>query len=45
MSQPVPGNPGMATDEAPRCRRMLAKLVTRPWFIVCQRCKAENHSG
>jgi phage FluMu protein Com len=32
-------------DESPRCwrcNRLLAELLTRPWVIVCTRCKAKN---
>ncbi len=25
-----------------RCKRKLAELVSRPWEIVCTRCKARN---
>lgn len=35
------------TDHNPacwRCGRILAGIVTRPWQIRCQRCKAENAS-
>ena len=34
------------TDEKPRCHRcekLLAERTTRPWLIVCQRCKAKNN--
>jgi len=33
------------TDVDPRCRecnRMLARLLTRPWVIMCPRCKTTN---
>jgi len=32
-------------DEEPRCWRCgkkLAEVLTRPWEITCQRCKARN---
>jgi hypothetical protein len=32
-------------DEKPRCwrcNRLLAESVSRPWVIVCTRCKARN---
>lgn len=32
-------------DEQPRCwrcSRMLAVSVTKPWVILCPRCKAKN---
>jgi hypothetical protein len=34
------------TDEKPRCWRcekLLAEKLTRPWVIVCARCKAKNN--
>jgi phage FluMu protein Com len=33
------------TDTDPRCRecgKMLARLLTRPWVIMCPRCKTNN---
>lgn len=27
------------------CSRLLAELLTEPWFIRCPRCKADNASG
>ena len=48
MNQPAPDHSPTITDEGPRCwrcGRMLARQVSRPWAIVCQRCKAENQSG
>ena len=33
------------TDASPRCWRcskLLAEQVTRPWSIVCPRCKGRN---
>lgn len=36
---------GATADEKPRCwrcERLLAEMVTRPWRIVCSRCKASN---
>lgn len=36
---------GSAEDVEPRCWRcnkMLALKVTRPWTIICHRCKARN---
>jgi hypothetical protein len=38
----------IVTDEAPRCwrcRRKLADLVSRPWQLVCTKCKATNASA
>lgn len=35
-------------DEVPRCwrcNRILAYFVTRPWKIMCSRCKALNQAG
>ncbi len=32
-------------DDGPRCsncNKLLAIFVTRPWFIRCVRCKADN---
>ena len=36
------------TDNMPRCYRcnaLLAELASRPWRIICRRCKARNQSG
>jgi len=36
---------GVTEDLEPRCwrcKKMLAVSVTRPWVIVCHRCKAKN---
>jgi len=36
---------GAQSDDKPRCwrcNRLLALQVTRPWVIVCSRCKAPN---
>jgi hypothetical protein len=36
---------GLTTDEKPRCWRcekLLAEKLTRPWVILCNRCKAKN---
>lgn len=38
----------VVTDDAPRCwkcNRLLAFYVTRPWMILCTRCKAKNKGG
>jgi phage FluMu protein Com len=43
MSSPYGDSAGK--DEKPRCwrcNRLLAETVTRPWVIVCTRCKAKN---
>ena len=46
MNQPInPYGGGSNTDDAPRCwrcNRLLAIKVTRPWLILCSRCKAKN---
>ena len=37
-----------AADQGPRCwrcGRKLAIFVTRPWVIVCGRCKARNQAA
>ncbi len=42
---PVPH--AVVTDQEPRCwrcRRKLAEHVSRPWSLVCSRCKAQNAS-
>jgi phage FluMu protein Com len=28
-----------------RCNRLLAELLTKPWAIVCPRCKARNQGS
>lgn len=36
------------TDNLPRCHRcnqLLAEFISRPWRIVCRRCKAINQAG
>jgi hypothetical protein len=36
---------GLSEDKEPRCwrcKKMLALQVTRPWVIICHRCKAKN---
>lgn len=36
------------TDEMIRCHscgKLLALVVTRPWLILCYRCKAQNRGG
>lgn len=38
----------VVTDQSPRCwrcNRVLAFYVTRPWAILCGKCKARNASG
>ena len=38
---------GVVTDEKPkcwRCGRILAWVVTRPWRLSCNKCKAVNTS-
>lgn len=43
--QADPYGRGLNKDEAPRCwrcKKMLAVSVTRPWTIICPRCKARN---
>lgn len=45
MSDPY--GEGTQTDEMPRCwrcNRLLAEMLTRPWTIVCNRCKARNQT-
>lgn len=40
-----PYGEGALQDDKPRCwrcNRLLAESVTRPWLIVCSRCKAKN---
>lgn len=36
----------VAYDLRPRCQcnRLLAEMVTRPWTIMCPRCKTVCHS-
>jgi len=36
---------GTQKDEKPRCwrcDRLLAEMLSRPWVIICSRCKAKN---
>lgn len=43
MSNPY--GEGITTDDEVRCwrcNRLLALRVSRPWTIVCSRCKAKN---
>lgn len=41
----MPNAEAVISDRQPRCwrcNRKLAELVSRPWDIVCTRCKARN---
>jgi len=43
--KPDPYSRQASVDEQPRCwrcSRMLAVSVTKPWVILCPRCKAKN---
>jgi hypothetical protein len=44
-SQPDPYSRTRPADENPRCwrcQRLLAIRLTRPWTVICPRCKAKN---
>jgi phage FluMu protein Com len=49
MTLPPPDpQQGAGSDTEPRCWRCdkkLAELVSRPWIIVCVRCKARNQAA
>ena len=45
MTTPNPYGEDAVKDDKPRCWRcskLLAETLTRPWVIVCPRCKAKN---
>lgn len=48
MSSPYPdARPVAITDENPRCRNCSGKIawyVTRPWKLMCRKCRVTNYS-